>query len=535
MAGTVVRIACILATAGLALLLASDAGAVGGVVGAPGEPVTVGQARYALAISPAQTTRWASIHIEKFPGAMAWLLPIRPGARVDEVSDAWFEALELATAPRVVPASCGSTPPVRATRVEGLPDRVPTVRSLESTVIDDAPALRAFAGEWALELPPEIESRFDDLRARGFSLAAFLYAGPAGGGFTRTVRVSDDAFPSVPLFMTLGAKGPVRVTAFLIGAARARLGAEPEVEIDPASVTFAPDGSTSYETMRTQELLAGGGQSWVIEASERDLLLTGARRPGGVEVTPPIAPAYDQRAASYGDTPDDLTLALKGLDAGKVWVTRAAGIVPANRFGDDVAVTIAPGPSKSPFLLTTQPADCAPPVVVPPSMTVAPPPVSTNPRPTEPGPAPHVGRGPVLVGTTVDHSPPPQVVVSGSCDGSPSSQPEDSSSSDDSCSHSDDTSDTSSSDDGCDSSSDQSSDQSGDGCDSSSSDSSQDQSGSGCDGGSSSSSSNSSSSSDCSMSHRPRRRRSRTSLVAWGMCAVLLPLRRSMRRRVVGR
>src|SRR5258708_24002135 len=166
MTGSVVRVACSLGIVGLAVLLASDAGAVGGIIGSSGGSVTVVEARYAIAISPAQTTRWASIHIEKFPGAMAWLVPIRPGARVDEVSDAWFEALELATAPRVVPASCSSAPTSPATRFEGLANRVPTERSLESTVIEDVPSLRAFASQSALQLPPAIESRFETLQAR---------------------------------------------------------------------------------------------------------------------------------------------------------------------------------------------------------------------------------------------------------------------------------------------------------------------------------------------------------------------------------
>ena len=173
----VVRSAWFLAIVGLALLLASDAGAVGGVIGPAGESLTVAEARYAVAISPAETTRWASIKLQSFPGAMAWLIPIRPGARVDEASDAWFEALELATAPRIVPTSSCATSAAAATEIVGLPNRVTTERSLESTVIDDVPALRAFASARGLELAPEIERRFEDLHERGFLLAAFLYAG----------------------------------------------------------------------------------------------------------------------------------------------------------------------------------------------------------------------------------------------------------------------------------------------------------------------------------------------------------------------
>jgi hypothetical protein len=515
MSAVVTRATYILAIVIGAFLVASDAGAVGGVASSAGDPVTVLRARYAVAISPSQTTRWASIQVEKFPGAMAWLLPVRPGARIDEASDAWFEALELATAPRVLAGRCDTSSELPAIRMQGFADRVPTQRSLHDAVIEDTNALRAFARDWALELPVEVESRFEDLHTRGFSLAAFLYAGPAGGGFTRTVRITDDSFPAVPLFMTLGTKSPVEITAFLIGAARARLGAGPEIEIDPTSVRLAKDGSTNYPSVRAERLLAAAGESWVIEASESDLFTNGARRPGGVELTPAVVPTYDQRAASYGDSNSDPTLALHGQDSSKLWVTRAVGIVAQGGFGDDVAVTLAPGVSKSPFLVTM--VDCNPAAMIPPPvMTVQPPPQLTKPAPSGVRHDPPSVQEPVYVETTVVDAPPPQPVeVSGSCDGSPQSQPQETSSD-------------SSSDDSCDSSSDSSSNQSDDGCDSSSSSSSSD-SGSSSDGCGSSSSS--SSSSDCSVARRARRHRSRTSLFAWAICAVLLPLRRVTRKR----
>jgi hypothetical protein len=125
---------------------------------------------------------------------MAWVLPVRPGARVEEVGDAWFEALELATAPRIVGAACGDgggPPPVVT---EGRPPLGPSVRSLHSAVLDDVPRLRVFARDWGFDLPPEMGARFEEVTARGFVLLALVYSGPAEGTATRTVRIVDDAF-----------------------------------------------------------------------------------------------------------------------------------------------------------------------------------------------------------------------------------------------------------------------------------------------------------------------------------------------------
>jgi hypothetical protein len=516
----------------VAMLGARDASAVGTVLGGQATAPSMLRARFAVVVSPSATTRWASIELDAFPGAMAWLIPVRPGAKIAETSDAWFEALELATAPRIVPSVCAT--PSGGARTAGLADRVPTVPSLENAVVDDVPALRAWAAARALEVPSDVEGRFETLRERGYVLAAFLYAGPAAGGFTRTVRVTDDAFPNVPLFMTLGAKVDVRVTAFLIADQRARLGAGEEIEIDPSAVTWSADGSDDYDRRLERALVAGAGRSWVVESAEPDLFLAGARRPGGLEVTPPIAPTYDARAASYGDHAIDVTLAVGGRTDDDTWVTRAAGIVPAATFGDDVAVTLAPGALKSPFVVNAG-TTCEAPATV----TMDPPVMSTSGGPPLAGNSPARGNAPTRGagagrGQTTTMVPAPQVSVnaSGSCDGSPSSSSgsesdSEDTSSDDSCDHSD-TSDASSSDDGCDSHSDSSSDSakndSSDGCDSGShSDTS---SSDGCSGGGGGSSNES-----CSLSRRSRRGRPRTSLVLWSACAVLLSWRRAQRRR----
>jgi hypothetical protein len=540
----------------LALAFAGDAHAVGAVLSTAEEPATVAEARFAIAISRSQTTRWAQLRVERFPGAMAWLLPVRPGARVAEVTDAWFEALEVATAPRVVAPRCGdgAAPEVH---VERSTVHEPTAPAVHVTPVDDVAALRTFAHEWALELPPETATRFEALEARGFAFVAMVYAGSADRTLTRTVRVTDDSFPAVPLFLTSGpaSKKPVRVAAFLVADSRARVGVDAERELDPGIVSFSDAGTTNYENALVADLMAHGGKSWIVEAADHAFFFDGVRGPAGAGTSAPFVTTYVDRSRAYGDASDDLDLALSGLDPSTAWITRVAGIVPAREFGDDLAVTMVSDSAKNPFLVVRSAGSCSVPApdagsvvppMMPPGVDAGRPRIDPPPPGTTTGAGTTTGGGPIIrEGTPQGTYGGSQASVSCSCspgadDGTPS----------DSCGRSE--SDGPSSDDGCDGSASSSDDSSDDGCDGSSSDGSDD--GGGCDGGgggddssdgcasdTSGDSSGSGSGCDsgsssggdtkCGVARHRRRGRPRTSAYGFALCALLLPLRRLTRPR----
>ncbi|HMI89390.1 MAG TPA: DUF2330 domain-containing protein [Polyangiaceae bacterium] len=544
------RLAPFLAAIALVLLFARPAFAVGGVLVTPGETGRVIEVRYALALSAAQTTRWASLRFDRFPTAAAWILPVRPGARIDEVGDAWFEALELATAPRVVAPPCGdggASPPKIA--IERRPSRGSGVPPLRTALLDDVPALRAFAQSWGLELTPEMEGRLGEVTERGFALLALVYSGPPSATATRTVRITDDAFPWVPLLLTVAGDDPIEVKTFVLAETRTRLGPGPELEIDGARISMTKDGATNYAAELRSALLGARGASFVAEAAGHDLLFEGARGPANLEPSPALAPAYF-RLAGGDDHNDasDLALALSGLDLSAVWLTRMSGIVPPRAFGDDLAVTRRDAQRLSPFLVASgAPPSCPTPDggrVGPgggPGGTVGPP----YPPPSSP---------PLPPPTYPPRDLPPPTSVGMSCSCAPGSAPPEPTSGDESCDGSDpgaadepdegcDGSADDSSGDSCDGSADDSYDGSDDGCDGSSS------SGSGSEGGCSSgapesgdgcSSDSTGRSEGCSTapsarsSTRARRakgNRTRISVMTVALAAVGLVLRRATKRR----
>jgi len=53
--------------------------------------------RMVMSISAEQTVLWDQIQYQGSPEDFAWVLPVKPGARIEEASDAFFEALEATT------------------------------------------------------------------------------------------------------------------------------------------------------------------------------------------------------------------------------------------------------------------------------------------------------------------------------------------------------------------------------------------------------------------------------------------------------
>ena len=103
--------------------------------------------RVAVASGPDRTTLWTSLHLEADAGPVALIIPVPPGASLDVSSDAWFEALEVATAPRVLPpkgvsSTCpNSTEPGELFHVAGRVDHVSSLLPEEVQVFADGGAV----------------------------------------------------------------------------------------------------------------------------------------------------------------------------------------------------------------------------------------------------------------------------------------------------------------------------------------------------------------------------------------------------------
>lgn len=312
---------------------------MGAVVSSPPGAAVPVALRVAVAASDepgAPTARWASVTVQGSASAFAWIVPARPGALLATSPDAWLEALESATAPRVVPPD--ATPPCDfpgGVDVEGSFTPTATTAPGAVAVATDRSTLDATLASWGLSVTPELSPAIDAVLASGSDLIAMLFTDASGTVVTRTLRVVDDAHDAVPLSLLTSATNAVRVTAFTLRASSPLFGGQPDLVIDPAAVLWKDDGTSTYATVRDTLLDANPGR-WILET-------------GGPSLTSTLV-------ASGGDAgvSDDLAVALGLGDAGgslgAKWLARAETVIPAGTLVQDAPITNGSSDSIGPIV-----------------------------------------------------------------------------------------------------------------------------------------------------------------------------------------
>jgi hypothetical protein len=394
---------------------------MGALVASPPDSAMVTEVRFAESASGTRTTRWASLHVVGSPTALAWIVPVTGGAVVDGSSDAWMEALEAASAPRVVPPAgpppCGQAGGVD---VEGELDRVATVPPTSIALAPDSASLAAVLAMWGLSATPQVSTALAAAATPGTTFVVLGFANPPVDMWTRTVRVVDASPPDISLSLVLGASPATAVTAYVFSPAGVAIAGGAPRGIDPASIFRTGYGGSNYAALAAKSLYSAPG-TWLVDTSGHQVLFEGAALPGG-QVIDGLDTAYFSRAASYGDLPDstaclrgaatdslatspvayacpagalasvgvdgcqekvgagevdpgtlrcggiadDLAIALSGLTPATTWLTRARSVIPADSFGSNSTVESAGTPPSGPVYVASDYAlSCIAPVVTP--------------------------------------------------------------------------------------------------------------------------------------------------------------------------
>jgi hypothetical protein len=334
MAFTGRRLAC---SALAALVLAASAGsahAQGRVLGAAGGAPEVAALRVAVALSPGRTTLWASYRLTGPAERAAIVFPVVPGAVVDPASDAWFEALEDATAPRVTPpsgyspATCGAG--AKTGTVDDTADALhaptlaPSAVAVESTFDD----LTRYAASQGLALSDDDQST---LARAGGPFVVLSYDLSGNPTLTQTVRVVEPPTASLSLSLAHASlSAPVPVTLWTIAAGSADVDGADELTPDDLNVAWrAFDATSNYLDARSQALAAHDGQAWLIEASGTTPLYTWTPISGTGETIAPAVTGYLQRAEAIGDISGDPENCQTAIDQARSASGVAAADCPA--------------------------------------------------------------------------------------------------------------------------------------------------------------------------------------------------------------
>lgn len=379
----------------------------------PGVKLHAIEQRIAVAVAPNRTTLWTSLRFEADAGPVGVVIPVPPGAALDMSSDAWFEALEIATAPRVfapngVSATCpGSEEPASDFHMTGSNDHVASLDPEEIAILNDAAAVSQWADLNGLDVGPDLAASLSQMSGKRFFAARFKAPGTAA--VTPALRVVlPGADPTLPLALVRATESDLLVTTWVLGPGLGSFAGATEAAPPGSMVLWnAMTGESSYADALKMALSEAGPKATALECAGRDPLASNVPIADGTAAIDGVITTFFERAAAYGDgsleanecilkaaaalasvTPvgascpradlgvvddsdtcvemaggytdpealrcgagtDDLAVALAGLVPSEVWLTRRSMRIAAGTAGDDWAIQVASGKAMTPVL-----------------------------------------------------------------------------------------------------------------------------------------------------------------------------------------
>lgn len=398
------RVVPSLALSALALAWPSRSEASGAWIA--GTSLTPIEQRVAVAVGPSRTTVWTSLSFGAPPGIVGIVIPVPPGASLDVSSDAWFEALEASTAPRIFPPSnvgawCPGLPaPPDLMHVAGDLGHQASLAIQDFAVLDDANAAVVWAVEQGLTVPQDLPA--DLASMPGMRFAAMRLALTTAPALSPTFRVVMPGAPAVlPLALVRADAAPLRVTTWVIAGGTAGLVSVAPASIPASSLVWSALKQTSNYQDASEDALPGALTDGLLEAASHSLFASSVVLEDGKHAVDDILSTYFDRASAYGDTAgdpslcasaatfamgssmpvaescpnaglgvidpapicvespspatvdpsklrcgprvDDLAIALSGLAPQDVWITRRTMLLPPHQKGHDLGLTVTPG------------------------------------------------------------------------------------------------------------------------------------------------------------------------------------------------
>ncbi|HLK41491.1 MAG TPA: DUF2330 domain-containing protein [Polyangiaceae bacterium] len=300
-------------------LNARDAKACGGCFHPPPSPQEVEASvvtdhRMVFSMSPAQSVLWDQIRYSGNPKDFAWVLPVRPGARIELSHDEWIAALEASTQTVITgpTPNCPGAPlgggggggcafgaKSSASFADGVSnaggDLVDAggVQVISQQVIGpyDAVTVRSSQGEalgvWlqanGYDIPASVQPTIDGYASAGFDFIALKLAPSQGVQAMQPVRiVTQGADPTLPLRMVAAGVGAhVGLELFVLSEGRYHPANFPDGAIDFTQLAWDPTQDRSnYSELAAQALAAQGGTAWLTESSQAVSLFSGGTSGG---------------------------------------------------------------------------------------------------------------------------------------------------------------------------------------------------------------------------------------------------------------
>jgi hypothetical protein len=311
-------LACLLAPA-------APANAAGRVLTPSGSPLRLEAVRAAESRASGWATVWLSFRVAGDKGKFAVVLPVPPGSRIDPSLDAFFDALDHATAPRILPPdaapACGETEDKSFEDTSAA--RVPSLAATGVAVLGSVAETQEHAADLGLAFDDADKKALDEIGV-GTRFVVLSYQSPSTSAVTESVRIT---LPSANAPLALGLARSLDfvpdVTIFTIGEGRAAI-ADVE-ELEPASIGATwtlLTGKSDYLAERRLLLLEKQGSAWVAETSGSDPLFGWTLLPKAAATVTPAVKRYLDYALADGAVPGPvsncLTEVLEAVQNGKL-------------------------------------------------------------------------------------------------------------------------------------------------------------------------------------------------------------------------
>ncbi len=304
----------VLGVAVLPLVLAMgaprEAQACGGCFIPPGDPTVVTGHRMAMTVSSTQSTLWDSIQYSGEPEDFAWVLPVKPGARIEAANAAFFDVLEALTATRIVApyVDCGggssggcfgatqyaSEDSAGGDGGDGDPTLGggPAVEVVHHgnvgpyetvTLSTDTPgALNLWLSDHGYNVDGTSQPIIDQYVAEGFDFIALrLQPGKGVQQMTPVRIVSEGANVTLPLRMvSIGTGAETPIILYVIGEGRYETQNFANVKVDTSLLSWDfKDESSNYATLWRSTLASNEGKSFTSTYAATGLLVGPAGDP----------------------------------------------------------------------------------------------------------------------------------------------------------------------------------------------------------------------------------------------------------------
>jgi hypothetical protein len=331
-----------------------------------------------MSVSPTQSVLWDQIVYSGEPEEFAWVLPVKPGARVESSTAAFFEVFEANTAIRVVAPpincgggsssgfGCGASAFDGAVAEDGGGEPVDvlhqgTVGPYETVTLstEEPGALNAWLEQHGYNVDPSTQPIVDSYVEEGFDFIALRLQPGLGIDRMTPVRVVMPGMNlSLPLrIVGIGTGAFTHIVLYVVTEGRFTTQNFPEVDLDRSLLSWNfKTQSSNYESLREDALSENDGRSWL--AAYADIGMFGSNRWDNFGNDISFLPSYLNQALENGEIPtacnatpaiDEGARVVNPCPPGEPWDSPACGTVgpgevDARTLGcagaDDVAVAL---------------------------------------------------------------------------------------------------------------------------------------------------------------------------------------------------